>query len=54
MAPFTSPSSLALTRSDISGAIMQAEQAKGVITRFFAALATFLNNIETYKVVYML
>ena len=47
MAPFTSTSS-ALMRSD--GGIMQAEQAKGVITRFFTSLAMSLSHVETHKV----
>ena len=50
MAPFISPSSSALTKSDFNGGIMQAEQAKGVITRFFTALAMSLSHVETYKV----
>ena len=50
MAPFTSPSSAALMRSESIGGIMQAEQARGVIARFFASLATSLIHVETHKV----
>ena len=50
MAPFTSPSSSALTRSDSNGGIMQAEQARGVIAQFFTSLAMSLVHVETHKV----
>ena len=50
MAPFTSPSSSALTRSDSNGGIMQAEQARGVIAQFFNSLAMSLVHVETHKV----
>ena len=50
MAPFTSSQSLSLRSNCFSGAVMQEEQAKDVISSFFRALAICLNDAETSKV----
>ena len=50
MAPFTSSQSLSLRSDCFSGATMQEEQAKDVISSFFGALATCLSDAETSKV----
>ena len=50
MAPFTSSQSLSLRSNCFSGAIMQEEQAKDVISSFFGALAICLSDAETSKV----
>ena len=51
MAPFTSSQSLSLRSTDcFSGATMQEDQAKDIISTFFGALAICLSNVETFKV----
>ena len=49
MAPFTSPQSVA-SANRFGCTTMPEDQAKEVIATFFAALATCLSDVETYKV----
>ena len=50
MAPFTSSQSLSLRSNSFSGAVMQEDEAKDVISSFLGALAICLSDAETSKV----